>query len=192
MKELVFFLEERSAQAFLESFLPRILDSRVTLRFISFDGKQDLEKQLVKRLRGYINQRARFIVLRDQDSFPDCRVLKSRLMRLCQRAGKARVSLVRIACTELESFYIGDFAAVERATGVGGLVGLESRRRFRAPDQIMSPSRLLNDLLDGRYSKIRDSREIGKHVEESINRSVSFGALCEGVRRFERELLSIN
>jgi hypothetical protein len=53
-----------------------------------------------------------FVVLRDQDS-GDCLEIKERLMALCGRAGKED-ALVRIACRELESFYLGDLKAVER------------------------------------------------------------------------------
>lgn len=72
MKELVFLLEEQSAKAMLESLLPRLLDGNVSYRCITFEGKQDLEKQLTRRIRSYQNEQARFIVLRDQDSHPDC------------------------------------------------------------------------------------------------------------------------
>ena len=98
MKELVFLLEEESASAMLQGLLPRMLDPRVQPRVMVFEGKQDLERQMVKRLRGYLNPQARFIVLRDQDSTPDCRLVKARLQALCAKAGRDAVSLVRIAC----------------------------------------------------------------------------------------------
>ena len=52
MKELVFLLEEESAKAMLQGLLPRVLDPRVQPRLMVFEGKQDLERQMVKRLRG--------------------------------------------------------------------------------------------------------------------------------------------
>jgi hypothetical protein len=68
MSEIVFFLEEESAKALLERLFPLLIPkgSQVSPRFIVFEGKQDLEKQLPKKLRGYLNPRARFIVMRDQ------------------------------------------------------------------------------------------------------------------------------
>jgi len=51
MSELVVFLEEASAKAMLEGLLPRILPN-LPIRFVVFEGKQDLERQLEKRLRG--------------------------------------------------------------------------------------------------------------------------------------------
>jgi hypothetical protein len=41
MKTLVCFLEERSAQRFLESVLPRLLPEDIQVRYIPFEGKQD-------------------------------------------------------------------------------------------------------------------------------------------------------
>ena len=67
MRELVFLLEEASAKAMLEGLVPRLLDDRIQVRLITFEGKQDLEKQLPLRLRGYLNPHARFLVLRDQE-----------------------------------------------------------------------------------------------------------------------------
>jgi hypothetical protein len=57
MSELVFFLEEESAKALLEQLFPLLIPegSRVHPRFIVFEGKQDLERQLPKKLGGYLN-----------------------------------------------------------------------------------------------------------------------------------------
>lgn len=77
MRELVCLLEEASAKAMLESLLPRVLDSRIRHRLLAFEGKQDLERQLTSKVRGYQNPCARFLVLRDQDSAPDCRAEKN-------------------------------------------------------------------------------------------------------------------
>jgi hypothetical protein len=48
MRELVFLLEEPSAAAMLEGILPQIIPADVAPRFITFEGKQDLEKQLAR------------------------------------------------------------------------------------------------------------------------------------------------
>ena len=141
MRELVFFLEEPSAKAMLETLLPRMLDQSITVRCVPFEGKQDLEKQLTHKIRAYQNQRARFIVLRDQDSHPDCSAVKQRLLDLCEASGKADYCLVRIACHELETFYLADLAAVEQALTLKGLSGLQPSRKFKSPDQLGSPSR---------------------------------------------------
>ena len=191
MKELVFLLEEASAGAMLQGLLPRVLDPRVQLRLMVFEGKQDLERQMVKRLRGYLNPQARFIVLRDQDSTPDCKVVKAKLLALCGQAGRDAVSLVRIACHELESFYIGDLRAVEAALGLTGLVRHQGAARFRNADRIESPRRELAKLTRGAYQKVSGSRQIGPHLDLANERSASFNHLVAGVRRLEQELLAL-
>jgi hypothetical protein len=191
MKELVFLLEEKSAQAMLQGLLPRILDPRVQPRLMVFEGKQDLERQMVKRMQGYVNPNARFIVLRDQDSAPDCKVVKAKLLGLCAQAGRHAVSLVRIACHELESFYLGDLQAVEAALGVTGLVRHQNTARFRIADHVANPSRELAKLTRGAYQKVSGSRRIGPHLNINNIRSTGFKNLIEGVRRMERELLAL-
>ena len=68
MITLVFFLEEASAKAMLEGLLPRVLPNEVAPRYIVFEGKQDLEKQVEKRLRGWLAPNSRFVILRDRDA----------------------------------------------------------------------------------------------------------------------------
>ena len=191
MKELVFLLEEESAKAMLQGLLPRILDPQVQPRLMAFEGKQDLEKQMVKRMRGYVNPHARFIVLRDQDSTPDCGRVKAKLLGLCVQAGRHAVSLVRIACHELESFYLADLQAVESALGVPGLARHQNTARFRATDQVESPSRELAKLTRGAYQKVSGSRQLGPHLNIDNDRSASFKNLIAGVRRMEQELLAL-
>jgi hypothetical protein len=191
MRELVFLLEEESAKAMLEGLLPRILHQDIRLRYIPFEGKQDLERQMVRRLRGYVNPHARFIVLRDQDSAPDCRDVKARLVQLCQNAGRAATSLVRIACRELESFYLADLCAVEQALGVKKLVSQQGSAKFRSPDYLGSPSKELVTLTGGRYQKVSGSRAIGQLLDPDNERSLSFKNLIESIRRMESELLTL-
>lgn len=183
MSELVFLLEERSAQALLESLLPRLLPADLPYRLIPFEGKQDLEKQLTRRIRGYANRHARFVVLRDQDSAPDCRIVKQRLVGLCAAAGRNHAYLVRIACRELETMYLADLAAVDAAMGTKNLVALQGRRKFRTPDTLESPSQELRKITARRYEKVAGSRAIGQHLDLENARSSSFKQLVSGIRR---------
>lgn len=191
MRELVFLLEEESAKAMLESLLPRILHADIRLRFIPFEGKQDLERQMVRRLRGYVNPRARFVVLRDQDSAPDCRDVKARLVERCEQTGQSAKTLVRIACRELESFYLADLGAVERALGIKKLARQQGAAKFRCPDRLGSPSKELEALTGGAYQKVSGSRAIGHFLDPDNECSISFRNLIRGVRRLQAELLAL-
>lgn len=191
MKELVFLLEEDSAKAMLQKLLPRILNPEIKVRLIPFEGKQDLEKQMGKRMRSYMNAEARFIVLRDQDSAPDCEVVKGKLLAQCQHAGRATKSLVRIACRELESFYLADLKAVELGLQLKNLSKLQTTAKFRAPDYLGSPSKELANLTKGAYEKVSGSAAIGQHLDPNNTRSCSFKNLLKGIRRMESELLTL-
>ena len=191
MKELVFLLEEESAKAMLEGLLPRILHQDIRPRFIPFEGKQDLERQMVKRMRGYVNPQARFIVLRDQDTAPDCADVKSALAARCQQAGQTAKSLVRIACKELETFYLADLLAVEQGLSVKKLATRQGRAKFRNPDALGNPSKELVALTSGNYQKVSGSRAIGKLLDPANERSSSFKNLINGIRRMENELLAM-
>jgi hypothetical protein len=182
MKELVFLLEEPSAQAMLEGILPKLLPADIYPRFIPFDGKQDLEKGLPRKIRGYRNPKAMFIVLRDQDSHSDCRALKGQILALCQAGGRSDC-LVRIACRELESFYLADLAAVESGLELGGLARQQNSVKFRNPDHLGSPSKELDILTKGRYQKVGGSRAIGPNLDLENPRSASFRNLVAGIRK---------
>ena len=188
MKELVFLLEEPSAKAMLESLLPRMLNAETVFRCIPFEGKQDLENQLARRIRGYQNRDARFIVLRDQDSHPDCLVIKRRLLDFCSASDKQGKYLVRIACRELETFYLADLTAVGRGLTISGLEKQQNKRKFRTPDKLERPSSELTALTNKRYQKVAGSRAIGAHLQIDNERSPSFRNLIQGIRRMEAEL----
>jgi hypothetical protein len=182
MRQLVFFLEEQSAEEMLRGVLPRIIPADVVPRFIVFEGKQDLEGQLVKRLRGYRHPNALFVVLRDQDAQPDCKVVKRCLVKLCRQAGRSS-ALVRIACKELESFYLADLKAVEEGLGISGIAALQQKRKYRDPDRLGSPKYELKMLTRHQYQQVSGSRAIGRHLDPANNRSRSFRNLVLGIRR---------
>jgi hypothetical protein len=183
MTELVFFLEEESAKALLAGLLPRLipLGSPIETRFIVFEGKQDLHRQLEKKLRGYLNRQARFIVLRDQDR-QDCREVKRSLVARCKKAGRPD-AVVRIACHELEAFYLGDLRAVESGLRIRGLAVKQGKAKFRDPDHLQSPSLELEKLTNYRYQKVAGSRAIAPHLDLDQPGSRSFRHLIHAIRR---------
>ena len=180
MKEIVFFLEERSAEEMLKGFLPKLIPSSIPCRFIPFEGKQDLEKQIVKKLRGYRVPDACFVVLRDKDS-EDCLQVKTRLVEKCKTALKPN-ALVRVACHELESWYLGDLAAVESGLGVTGLARQQHKTPYDKPDDTPAPAKKLQAIAPV-YQKIGGSRAIGPCLNPDKNRSHSFGVFVAGIRK---------
>lgn len=182
MSTLVFLLEEPSAREMLRGVMPRLAPDIDDVRYVCFEGKQDMHRQLERKLRGWLTPHTGFVVLRDQDS-GDCRATKAALRDLCARAGKPS-ALIRIACHELESFYIGDLAAVAQGLGRPTLATRQGTRRFRDPDRLGSPSRELVALSQQRYQKVGGSRSISPHLRlDGSNRSHSFNVLVDGIRR---------
>lgn len=89
MKTLVFFLEEPSAKEMLEGIRAMIPAPDIEWRYVVFSGKQDLEKNLVKRLRGWLKPDSLFVVMRDQDA-GNCVTIKKRLASLAWRPEKVK------------------------------------------------------------------------------------------------------
>lgn len=182
-RELVFFLEEESAKNMLEGLWPRIAppDGCVYPVFIVFEGKSDLERQFPRKMAGYINPDARFIILRDQDS-GDCHVIKQKLVALCCASSRGRPYLVRIACKELESWYIAQLDAVDAGLNMEVAAKHRGKAKFRDPDRLGSPSRELEMLTNGMYEKGIGSRSIGPYLDPDCARSKSYVCFIDAVR----------
>ena len=74
MKNLVFFVEGQSEEALLKGLVPRLLgsqveiSSQVEIKYVTFQGKMDLESKIKNRLNGWRK--------------PDCGFGRSRSRRL--------------------------------------------------------------------------------------------------------------
>ena len=179
-ENLVFLLEEPSAQDFLEGFLPKVLKRNIPHHFLVFEGKQDLEKQMVRRMKGWLRPNSLFFVIRDQDS-GDCIRIKSGLLAKCEAAGRPD-SVVRIACRELESFFVGDWEAIAQAFSRPNLRNHDRSAKYRNPDLIGSPSREIKRLIPD-YQKRDGARRISLHLTPDRNKSRSFQALVKSLQR---------
>ena len=167
----------------LQGILPRVLPEDIQVVLVPHEGKSDLEKSIPRKLRGWRTPDTCFVIVRDQDS-GDCRAVKQRLVELCAE-GQRPDSLVRVVCRELESWFLGDLAAVQQATGAS-VAHLQRRQKFRDPDLLGSPSGELARLVPG-YSKVRGAREIGALLDLAGNRSTSLRVFVEGVLRLAEQ-----
>ena len=153
MKCLVCLLEGPSERELLKNLLPRFLSDEIEVHYIVFEGKQDLEKQLERRIKYWQRPQSHFLVMRDQDS-GDCLLIKTNLQAKVSRTGKQSTTIVRIACHELESFYLGDLAAVEMGLSVSGLASKQEKSKYRTPDNLGNPAEELSKLTKNRYQKV--------------------------------------
>ncbi len=175
---MVFLIEERSMLEALEGLLPKILPGQ-TYIFIPHEGKQDLAKSIPRKLRAWRDPNVRFVIEHDQDS-ADCYRLKESLESLCREAGRENC-LVRIACKELESWFLGDLEAVESGMGRNDLARLQNKRKYRDPDRLGNPDEELRKLVPN-YQQISGARAIGPFLDPLKNKSKSFQVFVAGLR----------
>lgn len=188
IENIVFLLEEKSAKALLENMLPRIfLGKNCTefIKYISFSGKQDLLRQIERKISGWRTPNTLFFVLCDKDN-DDCIELKQKLLNKCKKHTKEQRSVIRIACRELETFYLGDLEAVEKALNINDIKRHQLNKNCRNPDEMLGkPSDYLAQITGNVYQKIAGSREIGRHIklEDGINKSTCFNFFLSSLKR---------
>ncbi len=180
MKKIVFFVEGTSEEAFLNDLLPRVLPEQVDWLVIPHEGKKDLERSFPRKLRAWHEPEVHFVVLRDKDA-GDCRKLKARLREMCETSGRPD-SLVRIACHELESWFLGDLEAMAKAFDLPRIVKQKNKRKFQHPDNLANAKQELQKIVPG-YQKIGGARSIAPLLDLNRNRSHSFNIFLEGIRR---------
>lgn len=184
MLTLTCLLEEQSARELLQNLLPRILPNEISIKYIVFQGKRDLKRDVEKKLRGWNTPNTVFLILLDQDR-ENCITLKKEIMQKAVNAGKAENTCVRIACRELESFYLGDLEALEKALKLTKLAKLQDKKEYRDPDNLgRKPSEALMKISKRKYSKVKSSRILGTILDiDEKNRSKSYKQLLLGVKK---------
>ena len=193
-----FLVEEPSAEAALFNIVPKILHG-ITFRIHPYQGKQDLLKKLLPRLRGYrdwLPEDWRIVVLIDADD-QDCKEIKTNLEEVAERAGfltKSRWTtesyfqvLNRLAIEELEAWFFGDIDALHAVYPHVSL-NLEKKTKYRDPDTIRggtweSLERELKKAgyFRGGFSKISIARDVSGHMLPERNRSRSFQVFRQGL-----------
>jgi len=179
MSHIVFLLEERSMKVLLEGLIPRLFPG-LPFSCIPHEGKQDLEQSVPRKLRAWRTPGVHFVVLRDNDS-DDCFKLKQRLADLCAEGGRDD-TLVRIACQELEAWYIGEPDALADAFGNESLRRIGGKALYRDPDSVVRPSAEIAKLVP-EFQKVAGARRMAPHISRERNRSRSFHAFISGLER---------
>lgn len=189
MKEEIIeiLVEEPSMKNLLSIVLPTILPEGYILEqncFIrSFDGKQDLQKSIPKKVRAYqsFSQRVKVIIIQDQDS-NNCFYLKQEIQRLISENNPTIPYLIRIACRELESWYLGDMQAIEKTYPKFKASNHQRKAKFRCPDACNAFDELRKIIPD--FQKGFASKTIPNYFHLDKNRSTSFNHLLTGIKQF--------
>ena len=113
--------------------------------------------------------------------------LKDKLIKLCEQCDPQNV-LIRIICRELESWFLGDLYAVEKAFELtpNTLAKYQNKQKFRDPDRLNSAKQELTKLFKKDFSEdyfpALHSRKIAPHLSLTKNRSHSFQVFIRGVK----------
>lgn len=199
MTQIEFLVEEPSAEEALRHVLPKLVRGRVRWKLINLGSKYKLLKALPDRLAAYRDriargERLRVVVLVDQDT-DDCTALKRQLEDMARAAGlttktspdaRGQFHVVnRIAVEELESWFIGDAAALRQA--FTSLPAIDAGKGiFRNPDNGGSWEALhrflkRHGIYKSSYPKIDAARRIAPKLDLQANRSRSFQVFVQGV-----------
>jgi len=172
-------VEERSMMEFLDIVLPKILpDDLEKPLIITHRGKTDLQKSIPLKLRAWNNTDDRFIIVHDQDS-NNCKLLKAELKSLCKNS--KNTFIIRIVCTELESWYFGDLKAVSHAYGKD-YTSLTAKRKYRVPDNLKNAKQELRKIIPS-YQPIDGAKKIAANMDVNNNTSSSFNTFVNGVKK---------
>ncbi|MES2877826.1 MAG: DUF4276 family protein [Pseudomonadota bacterium] len=185
---IIFLLEEPSMKILLDGLLPRLFPGWVVnqhFQCVKHDGKSDLDRSIPRKLSAWRIPGDRFVIVRDNDN-TDCLQLKARLQALCLVSGHPE-TLIRLACQELESWYVGDLQSLAQAFDDPKLDTPALRKRFAVPDDWQKPSVELERLIPA-FQKGSGARTMAVYLRETSNRSVSFQMFVRGVRRVAVEM----
>lgn len=179
---LILLVEEPSMKAFLEGLLPNLAPA-LPFHCVAFEGKSDLRKNAARKIRGWREPGARFVVLVDQDH-DDCKRLKSELVSTVASAGGGSEVTVRIVCRSLESWLLGDLNAVATHPTFAGRAVSSSQAKFRDPDALANASEELGKLLgQKRLQKVEAARILGTVFRADCSTSTSFRVFAATVMR---------
>ena len=185
---IVFLLEEPSMRVLLDDWLPRLFPGWIDGQHflcIPHEGKSDLDRSIPRKLSAWRIPGDRFVIVRDNDN-ANCVQLKARLRALCTHGGRPE-TLVRLVCQELESWYLGDPAALAAAFSHPKADTPAQRKRFITPDSWQKPSIEVKRLVPV-FQKISGARFMARHLNAFSNSSHSLQVFVAGVRRLASEM----
>ncbi|MFM6219521.1 MAG: DUF4276 family protein [Dolichospermum sp.] len=187
-----FLVEEASTEIALNLIVPKIIGNIHTFKIHNFQSKDRLLKRLPERMKAYANfipDDWRIVILVDEDR-SDCQELKKKLYNASSvvTQKKGNIVLHRIVVEELESWFIGDVAAI-RTEYEKIPASLSQQAKFRDPDTIKGGTWEELDKILKRYGyetglqKMDFAQKVSPHMDVENNQSRSFQVFRDGLRR---------
>lgn len=165
----IFVLTEEKSSAIIIKHLSISLKLNHRVRILSHDGFGDLKNSIPKKLNSQHHIMTRFIILCDADN-ADCAARKRQLVDLVP-PNKRSKTIIRIACRELESWYIAQPDALQFAGTIKHKIS--KRLLSRDPDQIDKIKEELKKYTHQR-GQVDLAQKIGPHLKPDDIRSKSF------------------
>ena len=175
-------------QLFLYEVLRRLQAPAGSTVLLSHSGRTDLQRsiRIKANARHFCSQ---MIVVHDLDAHPDCRELEQQILSIAQNA-TCRMT-VRVVCSELESWFLGDLDAVAKAYNIRLEPLKANQAKLRDPDRLINAAEEFARLLKSAgksFRKTDAASRIGAEIDltPGRNRSRSFNSmlktLCDVVR----------
>ena len=185
---IIILTEELSIKEFLEVFIEKNFPC-INFRVFAHRGYTHLQKEMRNKLRSFraiYQQNVQFIILHDKDD-NNCIELKGKLSDLANE-GDIRDFTIRIVCSELESWYLGDLRALDIIQG-SNYHSMQMKEKYRAPDNLQKPSQELMKIFPA-YEKVKHSKEYGRHLNISDNRSHSYNVFIATLQNLEKWVMA--
>ncbi|MDR0733952.1 MAG: DUF4276 family protein [Dysgonamonadaceae bacterium] len=187
MIELHIFTEEPSIKNVFDALLPRILSENVSFYIHPHQGKKDLEKALETIVPSISKTpNVKILITRDQDE-NDCKELKQKLLDMVNSNCSCDF-FVRIVCKELESWFLGDLQAVEKAYPRFKAQQHSNKKHLKSVDNIKKPSEYLRKIIPdyskcNKLPKLEISRNIAAYMDINNNKSTSFNHTINAIKQ---------
>lgn len=187
MMTLHIFTEELSIKKVFDQILPKILPNNVFYRVYPHQGKQDLERALVKTLPSISKiPGSKILVTRDQDH-NDCIEVKKQILDLIKDKCQCEFS-IRIVCKELESWFLGDMKAIEAAYPRFKANQYINKSEYRIIDKISYPNTILLKIIPeyrdrDTLPKLEAAENISQYLDTTINKSDSFNHTIKAITK---------
>jgi hypothetical protein len=180
------FTEEPSLQAFVRILVSQLFPT-LNVQYKLYQGKQDFKKNIRNNIAILSKQypHAKFMVVLDKDSH-DCKTLKAWLKEECEQAGLNHTQfLIRIVCTELESWYLGDLEAISKADFSFTQKISQKNKKFRDPDRLANAKQELQKLLKQVYVPTEFACQVALQIANrtEANYSLSFQHFLSGIEK---------
>ncbi len=179
IRRLLILVEEESKEQFLRALIQRMnAPATLQITFLRANGYPDIVRLMRTRLRAWHVPDTHVLVVCDQDS-ADCADRKHALEREVPDHLRPHTT-IRIACEELEAWYLGDRAALTAVLPT--LAGILGKRPFhRPPDQIRNPASQI--ARHASLHKVEHAPQMGELISLTNSTSVSFSHLAETLGR---------